>query len=104
VQNQFYDYTSKLFQWRKNNEAVHFGKMTHYIPENNTYVYFRYTDTKTVMVILNNGNASQKLNTKRFQENIKNYTLGKDVLTDTTVNLKTDFTIEAQSVLVLELE
>jgi hypothetical protein len=26
----------------KTNEAVHFGKMTHYIPENNVYVYFRY--------------------------------------------------------------
>jgi hypothetical protein len=23
--------------------------MTHYIPENNVYVYFRYTDNKTVM-------------------------------------------------------
>jgi hypothetical protein len=34
----------------KTNEAVHFGKMTHYIPENNVYVYFRYTDNKTVMV------------------------------------------------------
>jgi hypothetical protein len=39
----------------KTNEAVHFGKMTHYIPENNVYVYFRYTDNKTVM-ILNNSN------------------------------------------------
>jgi hypothetical protein len=23
----------------KTNEAIHFGKMTHYIPENNVYVY-----------------------------------------------------------------
>jgi hypothetical protein len=40
----------------KTNEAVHFGKMTHYIPENNVYVYFRYTDNKTVMVLMNNSN------------------------------------------------
>jgi hypothetical protein len=40
----------------KNNEAVHFGKMTHYIPENNVYVYFRYTDNKTVMILMNNSN------------------------------------------------
>jgi glycosidase len=55
-QNQYFDFTSKLFQWRKTNEAVHFGKMTHYIPENNVYVYFRYTDNKTVMVLMNNSN------------------------------------------------
>jgi hypothetical protein len=35
--------TLLIVQWRKTNEAVHFGKMTHYIPEN-VYVYFRYTD------------------------------------------------------------
>jgi hypothetical protein len=38
----------------KTNEAVHFGKMTHYIPENNVYVY-RYTDNKTV-ILMNNSN------------------------------------------------
>jgi hypothetical protein len=38
----------------ENQRSVHFGKMTHYIPENNVYVYFRYTDNKTVMVLMNN--------------------------------------------------
>ncbi|WPR70974.1 glycoside hydrolase family 13 protein [Flavobacterium sp. NG2] len=104
MQQEFFDFSSKLFQWRKRNEAVHFGKMTHYIPENNVYVYFRYTNSKTVMVVINNGTETQKLNTNRFQENIKNYTLGKDVITDKTINLKTDFSIEAQTVLILVLE
>jgi hypothetical protein len=55
----------------KTNEAVHFGKMTHYIPENNVYVYFRYTDNKTVMVLMNNSNEIQTIKTARFQESIK---------------------------------
>jgi hypothetical protein len=29
--------------------------MTHYI-QNNVYVYFRYTDNKTVMILMNNSN------------------------------------------------
>ncbi|GGA70005.1 neopullulanase SusA [Flavobacterium palustre] len=103
-QQQFFDFTSKLFQWRKTNEAVHFGKMTHYIPENNLYVYFRYTDKNAVMVILNNGLNSRKVETKRFEENIKDFKLGKDVLTNKSFDLKADFSIEAQSVLLLELE
>jgi hypothetical protein len=42
---------------------VHFGKMTHYIPENNVYVYFRYTDNKTVMILMNNSNEIKTIKT-----------------------------------------
>lgn len=103
-QQQFFDFTSKLFQWRKTNEAVHLGKMTHYIPENNVYVYFRYTNKKTVMVVINNNLTSKNIETKRFQENIQDFKWGKDVLSGMAIDLKRECTIEAQSVLVLELE
>jgi glycosidase len=36
IQKEYFDFTAKLFQWRKT--AVHSGKMTHYIPENNVYI------------------------------------------------------------------
>jgi hypothetical protein len=70
------------------NEAVHFGKMTHYIPENNVYVYFRYTDNKTVMILMNNSNEIQTIKTARFQESVKAYTTGKDILSDFSTFLK----------------
>lgn len=54
--------------------------MTHYIPENNVYVYFRYNDKETVMVVINNA-ETKTFKTNRFQENIKNFKSGKDVLT-----------------------
>ncbi|MBA0882700.1 glycoside hydrolase family 13 protein [Flavobacterium sp. BBQ-18] len=104
AEQQFFDFTAKLFQWRKENEAVHFGKMTHYIPENNVYVYFRFTDKKTVMVVVNNGLTTRNIETKRFQENIKDFKSGKDVLSGKLIDLKSEFMIEAQSVLLLELE
>ncbi|WP_155960831.1 glycoside hydrolase family 13 protein [Flavobacterium daejeonense] len=103
-QQQFFEFTSQLFQWRKTNEAVHFGKMTHYVPENNVYVYFRFTDAKTVMVVVNNSLASSKINPKRFQENIKNFKIGKDVLTGKQFELSGLFEIEGQSALILELQ
>lgn len=103
-QAEYFDFTSKLFNWRKSNEAVHFGKMTHYIPENNTYVYFRYTDAKTVMVVFNNNAKPQTIKTKRFQENIKNFKSGKDILTDKKFDLTSEITLEPKSALVLELE
>lgn len=103
-QAEYFDFTSKLFNWRKSNEAVHFGKMTHYIPENNTYVYFRYTDAKTVMVVFNNNAKPQTIKTNRFQENIKNFKTGTDILTDKKFDLTSEITLEPKSAVVLELE
>ncbi|MFC0781114.1 glycoside hydrolase family 13 protein [Flavobacterium sp. HJSW_4] len=103
-QTAFFDFSSKLFTWRKTNEAVHFGKMIHYVPENNTYVYFRYTDAKTVMVVFNNNAKEQVVKTNRFKESIKNFKSGKDVITGKTFDLASEITLEPKSALVLELE
>ena len=103
-QQKFYDFTSKLFNWRKTNDAVHFGKMKHYIPENNVYAYFRYTEKQSVMVVINNSSKSQTFKTARFQESIGNYKTGKDILDAKTFDLKNDMTIEAKSALILELK
>lgn len=112
-QNKFYDFTAKLLNWRKTKDVIHFGKTTHYVPENNVYVYFRYNDPsdsepakqkESVMVVVNNSNEKQTFKTNRFHENIKNYQSGKDIFTETTFDLKNDITIDAKSVLVLELK
>lgn len=104
LQNAYFDFTSKLFNWRKNKAVIHFGKMTHYIPENNTYVYFRYNATDRVMVLLNNSTEIKTLKTNRFAENIGNYKTGKDVITDTIIDVTEEITLEPKSVLILELK
>lgn len=103
-QNKFFDVTSKLFQWRKNKSVVHFGKMTHYIPEQNVYVYFRYDDKEIVMVVINNSAEARTIKTNRFQENIKNFKFGKDVLSEKSVDLSSEISLEGKSVLILELK
>ena len=103
-QNAYFDFTSKLFHWRKTNDAVHFGKTTHYIPEHNVYVYFRYNLLKSVMVIINNNPENQEISTLRFKENIGDYKTGKDVLTNEMYNLENAIAIEGKSALILELE
>jgi neopullulanase len=103
-QNDYFDFTSKLFNWRKTKDVIHFGKMTHYIPENNTYVYFRYNTKESLMVLFNNSRENKTLNTTRFAENIRNYKVGKDVITDKIIDLTTEITLEPKSVLILELK
>ena len=104
MQNEYFDFTSKLFNWRKTKSAVHFGKMTHYIPENNVYVYFRYNTTDNVMVLINNSNETKAINTTRFAENIGNHKTGNDVITEQNIDITKEITLEPKSVLILELK
>jgi glycosidase len=103
-QNKFFDFTSKLFQWRKSKSVVHFGKMTHYIPENNVYVYFRHNEAESVMVVINNSAEAKTIKTTRFQENIKLFSTGNDVLTGKSVDVKNELSLDGKSVLILELK
>ena len=103
-QNKYHDFTSKLFNWRKTKEVIHSGKTTHYIPENNVYVYFRYNEKESVMVIINNSSEKQTFKTNRFIENIGNFKSGIDVLSDKNFNLNQDISIDGKSVLILELK
>lgn len=102
-QKQFYDFSSKLFTWRKNKDVIHTGKTLHYLPWDNVYVYFRYNDKETVMVVINNSAEAKTFKTGRFAEGIKTFKTGKDVLTGKSVTLANDITMEPKSVMVLEL-
>jgi glycosidase len=103
-QNDYFDFTSKLFNWRKAKSVIHNGKTTHYIPENNVYVYFRHNETESVMVIINNNPEKQTFKTNRFKENILNYKSGKEVLNNQSIDLTNEIVVEGKSVLILELQ
>ena len=103
-QSEYFDFTSKLFNWRKTKSVLHNGKMTHYIPEKNTYVYFRHNSSESVMVLFNNSSETKTLKSNRFAENIGNHTTGKDVITDNIIDVTSEINLEPKSVLILELK
>lgn len=103
-QKQYFDFTSKLFQWRKNSPVIHHGKTTHYVPENNVYVYFRHTSTDKVMVVLNNNPNDLKIDLSRFKVSIGDATKGKDVLTDKKMNLSKSIDVGGKTALIIEVE
>ncbi len=103
-QQKFFEFSSKLFTWRKSKEVIHSGKMTHYVPDNNVYVYFRYNEKENVMVIINNNSDKQTIKTNRFKESIQNLKSGKEVLSGKTFDLNNDIEIEGKSALILEIK
>ena len=62
----------------------------HYIPERNVYVYFRYTEDESVMVMLNSSTESREIELNRFRERLTSFSTGKDVLSNSSLDLKSD--------------
>jgi glycosidase len=103
-QAEIWDYTSKILNWRKNATAVHNGKLTHFIPDNEVYIYFRHNQQQTVMVILNNGYQPKVLDTVRFNEFLSDKKSGIDIITGKTVEDLFKIQLSPRSAMIIELQ
>jgi len=96
-------YVSTIQNWRKNATMVHKGKLMHFVPENGTYTYFRYTDDAAVMVVLNKNLEEKSIDTSRFKEVMKGYKSGKEIISGTQLTDISKITIPARSAVIVEL-
>jgi glycosidase len=97
-------FVRKLTNWRKSQPVIHSGRMMHYGPQNNTYVYFRYNADKKVLVAFNNNAKEMALDVDRFREMLTGVTSGVDVLTGKTFDLRSTLTLPAGASVILELD
>jgi glycosidase len=106
-QREAQDFVRKLVNWRKTSSVIHDGKLMHYGPENNTWVYFRYQDSmsgqRKVMVAFNANAKDMVLPAGRFREMLEGVASGRDVLSGKTYSLKDEIRLPAKSALVLEI-
>ena len=96
-------FSKKLFNWRKNATAVHFGSLKHFIPQDGVYVYFRENEQQKIMVILNKNTENVDLALDRFAEELDGYRIGNDILTRAQVELGAQLNITGMNGMILEL-
>jgi neopullulanase len=102
-QNTYFDFTQKLFNWRKTSKAIHHGTFKQFLPENNVYVYFRETAEEVVMVVINNQSKDQNLNLSRFAECIGNAQGGKEILSGQNVSFSSgSIAVKGKSSMIIE--
>lgn len=103
-QKEFFQFTQKLLNWRKGKEVIHNGKTKNFVPKDGVFTYFRYNDRESVMVILNNNKKDQTLDLKYFEEALKGFSKGKEIISGKELNLQKGITIPAKTSLIIELE
>ncbi|MBX2843471.1 MAG: glycoside hydrolase family 13 protein [Flammeovirgaceae bacterium] len=102
-QKEMQEWLKKVITWRNNNAVVHYGKLLHFAPLEDIYVYFRYHEDKKVMVILNKNTEEKTLQLDRFQEIIGKSTSGSELFGGKTVSLENTLTLPGKSPIIIEL-
>jgi glycosidase len=99
------DFFKTLLNWRKNNAAVHNGKLMHFNPKEGVYVLFRYTDREKVMVVLSKNDKAVSLDLSRFSEVLSGQnTQGKEILSGRDISLKGSLEVPAMTPMVIEIK
>ncbi len=102
---EVFEYMRTLSHWRKDKTAIHTGRLTHFVTENNIYVYFRHNDDETIMVALNGQAENQSINLSRFAEILTGFSEGTDVMTGVDFDMSVENSIEigGRQALIIEL-
>lgn len=101
-ENQAYDYIRKLAKFRRKSKAITKGKTTQFVPVDGVYVYFRYTDAESIMVIMNSSDKEMALDMDRYAERIGSATSAQNIVTEADVQLE-NLKIGSKSLLILQL-
>lgn len=102
-QKAYFDFSKKIWNWRKTQSVIHSGKFKQFLPENNVYVYFRYNESDTIMVVLNNSKKEESLNMSRFNEMLSGKTLLRDVFTNEDIKLSSSLVIPSKTAMVYKI-
>ena len=97
-----FQHFATLANFRKTSSALTIGKFMQYLPEDGVYVYFRYSNNQTVMVVMNTSKEEKTISPAKYTERTEGFTKSRDVINNTTTPLA-DFKLGSYKAVVLEL-
>ena len=102
-ENEVFNFSKKLLNWRKQSPVIHNGNTKHFIPQDEVYTYFRYNDKNKVMVIINNNKNNVTLDCERFSEILPANAKGKNIINDEIITLEKNIELKPKSAMIIEL-
>ena len=104
AQKDMQNYLRTIQTWRKNKEVIHTGKLLHFAPQDGIYVYFRYNEDETVMVVLNKNKDEKTLSASRFKEVMAGFKSGKEIIHSKEIKDIASFAVPPRSAMIIELK
>lgn len=101
LENEAFEFTRRLLNWRKGNSVIGKGTLKHYSICQGVYVYQREFNGKSVVVMMNGTDSPKELDLTPYKE-ILPADNAREVLTGKQVNLEGKLTLEGRENLVLE--
>ncbi|MGZ8543665.1 MAG: glycoside hydrolase family 13 protein [Flavisolibacter sp.] len=103
MENEAFNWTRTISQFRKSSSAIKTGKFMQFVPEDGVYTYFRYDQNQTIMVVMNTGDKEKTIDPERFSELTKAFRQGRHIVTKTTHKLDTKWNVPGKTIWILEL-
>lgn len=100
LENEAFEFTRRLLNWRKGNQVIGKGNLKHYSIQNGVYVYRREFNGKSVVIIMNGTDDSKELDLAPYQEILPREN-ALDVLTGKNVNLSGKLCLDGRENLIL---
>ena len=100
LQNEAFDYTRKLLNFRKGNEAICKGTMKHFSICKGVYVYERKYNDKSVVVFMNGTDEKQTLSLVPYREILPSSS-STDFISGKNVVLDEEITLDSRETLLL---
>jgi neopullulanase len=103
-ENEVFNWTRTIANFRKNSSAIKTGKLMQFFPEDWVYTYFRYDDKQTVMVVMNTSTEEKTVDPKKFIERTGGFIRARNIATSATYDLSTSWKIPGKTLWVMELQ
>lgn len=104
MQNEAWDYLSRLLQWRRGeaNNVIAKGTLKHFMPQNGIYAYERRLGDKQVVVLLNGQSEPNTVTMERTLEILPYGTTMRDLVSGKDVTITEEMTFAPRQVMILQ--
>lgn len=104
MQNEAWDYLSRLLQWRRGeaNDVIAKGTLKHFMPQNGIYAYERRLGDKQVVVLLNGQSEPNTVTMERTVEILPYGKTMRDLVSGNDVTITEEMTFAPRQVMILQ--
>ena len=102
LQNEAFDYLSRIAHWRRSSDIIAKGSLKHFIPYKGIYVYERRLGDKNVVIVMNGTDDTISIDFERYNEVLPIGTTRTDVVTGKNITINEVMNFSPRKTLILE--